>query len=236
MTRSINIIILVNSNIIIIASRSNLPSEQTVPVCSALSLVQILIKKKMEGELLKILHQAKEAGLGASLTFTTSGGKMKAKLEVELDHSVPVPADPTPAPVKRRRQRGAGARARRNLRAAAHQASLAEAATSVPLDPSRPLQLHPSPPLASGRRQVITVARPEVPTFPTLNVDGPSSPPPAAPPPLFNCDICGQKFPTQDGLNTHKGAIEFCHNCLQARIHSDPRTPCPCWEPDPVGN
>ena len=87
-------------------------------------MVQILIKKKMEGELLKILHQAKEAGLGASLTFTTSGGKMKAKLEVELDHSVPVPADPTPAPVKRRRQRGAGARARRNLRAAAHQASL----------------------------------------------------------------------------------------------------------------
>ena len=87
----------------------------------------------MEGELLKILHQAKEAGLGASLTFTTRGGKMKAKLEVELDHSVPVPADPTPAPVKRRRQRGAGARARHNLWAAAHQASQAEAATSVPV-------------------------------------------------------------------------------------------------------
>ena len=127
----------------------------------------------MEGELLKILHQAKEAGLGASLTFTTSGGKMKAKLEVELDHSVPVPADPTPAPVKRRRQRGAGARARRNLRAAAHQASLAEAATSVPLDPPRPLRLHPSLPPASGRRKVTTVARQGVPTFHTLNVDGP---------------------------------------------------------------
>ena len=166
--------------------RSNLPSEQTVPVCSALSLVQILIKKKMEGELLKILHQAKEAGLGASLTFTTSGGKMKAKLEVELDHSVPVPADPTPAPVKRRRQRGAGARARRNLRAAAHQASLAEAATSVPLDPPRPLRLHPSPPPASGRRRVTTMARQNVATFSSLNVDGtapPTPPPPPSPAP-----------------------------------------------------
>ena len=40
---------------------------------------------------MKILQHAKEAGLGASLTFTTRGGKMKAKLEVELDHSVPVP-------------------------------------------------------------------------------------------------------------------------------------------------
>ena len=184
----------------------------------------------MEGELLKILHQAKEAGLGASLTFTTSGGKMKAKLEVELDHSVPVPADPTPAPVKRRRQRGAGARARRNLRAAAHQASLAEAATSVPLDPPRPLHLHPSPPPASGRRQVTTVARPDVPTFPILNVDGPSSPPPAPPPPPFDCDICGEQFQTQDILETHKGWLDFCTYCPKARIHSDPTPPCPCWK------
>ena len=136
----------------------------------------------MEGELLKILHQAKEAGLGASLTFTTSGGKMKAKLEVELDHSVPVPADPTPAPVKRRRQRGAGARARRNLRAAAHQASLAEAATSVLLDPPRPLWLHPSPPPASGRRRVTTMARQNVATFSSLNVDGTAPPTPPPPP------------------------------------------------------
>ena len=169
---------------------------------------------------MKILHQAKEAGLGASLTFTTSGGKMKAKLEVELDHSVPVPADPTPAPVKRRRQRGAGARARRNLRAAAHQASLAEAATSVPLDPPRPLHLHPSPPPASGRRQVTTVARPDVATFPTLNVDGPSSPPPA-----FNCDDCGERFKSGEDFVDHR---LWCPRCAELTCYtrSSPSSNC----------
>ena len=138
----------------------------------------MLAHLKLEGELMKILQQAKEAGLGASLTFTTSGGKMKAKLKVQLDHSEPVPPDLTPASGKRRCQRGAGARARRNLQAAAHQASLAEAAKSVPPDPPRPLQLHPSPPPASGRRKVTTMARQNVATFSTLNVDGPSPPTP----------------------------------------------------------
>ena len=213
----------------------------------SLTLVQKSATKMREelAELLEIFHKVEEAGGKATISITTSLGVTKTKLEIVSPtpgSSISTSSSSPPAPGnqaagrRRRRHRGARASARRNQRAAAHQASLAEAATSVPLDPPRPLQLHPSPPLASGRRQVITVARPEVPTFPTLNVDGPSSPPPAAPPPLFNCDICGQKFPTQDGLNTHKGAIEFCHNCLQARIHSDPRTPCPCWEPDPVGN
>ena len=197
-------------------------------------------EEKMGDELtilLEAFHKIEKAGGQATLSVSTSCGKTKVKLVTSTTAAPPsVSPSTSSTPGRRHRRRSARARARRNLRAAAHQASLAEAATSVPLDPPRPLQLHPSPPLASGRRQVITVARPEVPTFPTLNVDGPSSPPPAAPPPLFNCDICGHKFPTQDGLNTHKGAIEFCHNCLQARIHSDPRTPCPCWEPDPVGN
>ena len=187
-------------------------------------------------KLLKLYEDLEEAGATATLTFSTRGSKTTAKLHLESSPSLPststAPPSLPPAPGKRRRHRGARARSRRNQRAAAHQASLAEAATST----RPPPRLHPSPPSESGRRHVMTVARPDVPTFSTLNVDGPSSPPPAAPPPLFNCDICGQKFPTQDGLNTHKGAIEFCHNCLQARIHSDPRTPCPCWEPDPVGN
>ena len=41
----------------------------------------------------------------------------------------------------------------------------------------------PSPPPESGRRQVTTVARMDVPTFSTFNMDGPSSPPPSRPPP-----------------------------------------------------
>ena len=51
----------------------------------------------MEGELLKILQQAKEARLAATLTFTTSGGKIKAKLEVELEPTAPSPTGPTPS-------------------------------------------------------------------------------------------------------------------------------------------
>ena len=51
---------------------------------------------KMEGELLKLLRQTKEAGGSASLTFTTRDGKMKAKLEVELDP--PAPASPSSTP------------------------------------------------------------------------------------------------------------------------------------------
>ena len=161
---------------------------------------------------MKILHQAKEAGLGASLTFTTSGGKMKAKLEVELDHSVPVPADPTPAPVKRRRQRGAGARARRNLRAAAHQASLAEAATSVPLDPpSRPLHILPSPPPASGRRQVMSVGRLEMPSFSSLNLDGDPPVPPPSPP-------TNPWIPCLDNCNIPEDHCEECYRCNELCI------------------
>ena len=70
-----------------------------------------------------------------------------------------------------------------NQRVAAHQTSLAKAATSASLEqPSpRPLRHHPSPPPESGRRQVTAVARMDASTFSTLNVDGPSSPPPPPP-------------------------------------------------------
>ena len=154
-------------------------------------------------ELMKIFHKVELEGGQATLSATTHEGKTKLKLEIVSPPSATAPPSSPPAPGnqaagrRRRRHRGARARARRNQRAAAHQASLAEAATSVPLvppPPLRPLQLHPSPPLASGRRQVTTVARPDVPTFSTLNVDGPSSPPPAPPPPLLDCDECGEKF------------------------------------------
>ena len=102
----------------------------------------------------------------------------------------------------------------RNQRAAAHQASLAETATSVPLvpppPPPHPLHLLPSPPPASGRRRVMSVGRPEMPTFSSVNLDGASSPtpssaPPSSPPPHpqplcykdckipeQHCEVCGR--------------------------------------------
>ena len=147
----------------------------------------------MKAELQKIFNlfeELEEAGETVTLTFTSRGGKSSVKLQLESSTPQPSPSQTSPpAPGHRHRHRGPRARARRNQRAAAHQASLAEAATSVPQgDPPSPRPLHhiASPILASGRRQVTTVAMPDVPTFSTLNVDGPSSPPPvpAPPPPL----------------------------------------------------
>ena len=83
-----------------------------------------------------------------------------------------------------------GLRHRRNQRADAHQVALAETASSASLEetPSRPpLQQLPSPPAASGRRKVITVHsavdKLDVPTLPSINLDGSSSPPPSSPTP-----------------------------------------------------
>ena len=46
----------------------------------------------MEGELMKLLHQVKEAGGTATLTFSVKGGKTKGNLEVELE------SEQTPTP------------------------------------------------------------------------------------------------------------------------------------------
>ena len=133
--------------------------------------------------LLEIFHKIEKAGGQANLSVSTVGGKTKLKLEIA---TTPVPPTMSPstssAPVRRHRRRGARARARRNQRAAVHQASLAEAATSVPLiPPCRPLHLLPSPPPASGRRRVMSVGRPEMPTFSFLNLDGDPQIPPSSP-------------------------------------------------------
>ena len=80
----------------------------------------------MEGELLKLLHQTKQAGGYASLTFTIRDGKMKAKLEVELDPPAPASPGSTPplpatAPAPgggRHRRKGAAAKAKAKTRAA----------------------------------------------------------------------------------------------------------------------
>ena len=94
----------------------------------------------MEGELLKLLQQTKQAGGYASLTFTIRDGKMKAKLEVELDP--PAPASPgstpplpatAPAPGGGRRcRKGAAAKAKAKARAALYKATKAAATSSPP--------------------------------------------------------------------------------------------------------
>ena len=154
--------------------------------------------EKMEAELMNILHQVKLAGGSVSLTFTTMGGKFKAKLEVELGApsstssglSPPLPATAT-APGggrrRRRRHRGPAAMVKSQARAAAHQASLASAEVnappaSSPPRPPRPLHHLLSPSPSTGRRRVMSLGRPEMPTFSSLNLDGESSPSPSPPP------------------------------------------------------
>ena len=172
----------------------------------------------MKAEVLKyfnLYEELVEAGNNATLMFSSLGGKSTIKLQLESPSPSPPSTATTttlpPAPGRRRRHRGAAARARRRQRAADHQASLAEAATSVPLVPpapgedSAPAGPHlplvlpfPPPPLrhpprllqtpspSSGRRRVVSVGRLPTTSFASLNLDGPPpspSLPPSPPPP-----------------------------------------------------
>ena len=86
---------------------------------------------------LKLYEELEEAGETASLTLVTKGGKSTIKLQLESSPSLPSTSTSTttqplpPASGQRRRHRGIRARARRNQQAAAHQASLAEAASGA---------------------------------------------------------------------------------------------------------
>merc|ERR1712150_100374 len=51
---------------------------------------------QMEGVLIEVLQQAKEAGYSASITFTTSGDKIKANLDIGLEGSLPSSECSTP--------------------------------------------------------------------------------------------------------------------------------------------
>ena len=142
--------------------------------------------EKMEAELMNILHQVKLAGGSVSLTFTTMGSKFKAKLEVELGApsstssglSPPLPATATaPGGSRRRRHRGPAAMVKSQARAAAHQAPLASAEVNAPpasSPPCSPRPLHHLLSPSTGRRQVMSLGRPELPTFSSLNLDGES--------------------------------------------------------------
>ena len=143
----------------------------------------------MEGELLKLLRQTKEAGGSASLTFTTRDGKMKAKLEVELDppapaspSSTPPPPTTSPAPGRgRRRRKGAAAKVKAKARAALHQATRAAATqpppapgdASVPPPPPPPLPPPPTPTAPTARLiKVVERKASSWPTFSQLDGEG----------------------------------------------------------------
>ena len=86
-------------------------------------------EEKMGDELtilLEAFHKIEKAGGQATLSLSTSSGKTKVKLEIPTTAAPPSASPSTSStPGRRHRRRGARARARRNLRAAAHQASLA---------------------------------------------------------------------------------------------------------------
>ena len=90
--------------------------------------------------LLEVFHKIEKAGGQATLSGSTAGGKSKFKLEV-VTLAAPPSVSPSTSSTSghRHRRRGARARARRNQRAAAHQASLTEAAT-VCYDDCNPVQ------------------------------------------------------------------------------------------------
>ena len=83
--------------------------------------------------LLEIFNKIEKAGGQATLCVATGGGKTKVKLEITTTPAPPTGSTPTSSG-RRQRRCGPRARARRNQRAAAHQAALAEAATSAPLE------------------------------------------------------------------------------------------------------
>ena len=199
----------------------------------------------MRAEVQKIFilyEELVEAGNNATLMFSSNGGKSTIKLQLESPSPSPLTATTTtlpPAPERRRRHRGAAARARRRQRAADHQAALAQAATSALLvPPCRPLHILPSPPTASGRRRVMSVGRPDMPTFSSLNLDGnppiPPSPPTISPPtsPLINpwipcmnnCDIpdehCEHCFKCSKLCSEHQGCS--CEPIREYRIVHSP--------------
>ena len=130
-------------------------------------------------KILKLYEELEAAGETATLTFSTSGDKSIVKLQLQ-----PPSLLTSSSQLLLQHQFLASVAA-----IVAQEQELAEISGQLPTQlpwlrqlPPR-LRLLPSPPPESGRRQVTTVARMDVPTFSTLNVDGPSSPPPSRPPP-----------------------------------------------------
>ena len=186
--------------------------------------------------LIEIFHKIEEAGRQATLTVTTQGGKTKTTFETESPPSATEPASSPPASWRRRRRRGAAAKSHlADQQAASQLASLAEDATSVPLDPSPPRRpplhhlLSPSP--SSGRRRVMSLGRPaEMTSFASLNLDGhcsQSSPPPPlappTPPPLSMAHDILEKLQRFDSVG--EVSCSECFEHLYSIFYSSTKSP-----------
>ena len=145
-------------------------------------------------KLINLFEELEVAGENVSLTILSREGKSTIKLQLESPPSPSSTATPTipaasaPVPGRRRRHRGAAARARRRQRAADHQGTTLAAPASAPAPHQQyhPPLRHPphlllSPSPSSGRRRVMSVGRLPMPSFGSLNLDGPPPSPPSSP-------------------------------------------------------
>ena len=175
-------------------------------------------------KLLELFSEVEERGGCASLSLSTSRGKSTFKFTLEtppspattLPSSSASPSAPgNQAAGRRRRNRGAAWRAR-NQRAAASQVTLAEVnapPASPPPRPPRPLHHLLSPSPSSGRRRVMSLGRPEMPTFSSLNLDGASSPSPTPTPPTPSSASPPPSTPSPSPPVCYRGCTWHCDSC-----------------------
>ena len=178
------------------------------------------------------------------MTFTTMGGNFKAKLEIELDApsstssglSPSLPATAT-APGggrrRRRRHRGPAAMVKSQARAAAHQAPLASAEVNAPpasSPPCSPRPLHHLLSPSTGRRQVMSLGRPELPTFSSLNLDGTSSPSPTPTPPTPSSASPSPSTPSPSPPVCYRGCTWHCDSCGKCAFLCRDHSGCTCCD------
>ena len=190
-------------------------------------------------KIFKLFEELEEAGESATLTITSKGGISSIKLLLESSPSSPSTGTTTttlpPASGRRRRHRGAAARARRRQRAADHQASLLAASSSTSLPAAGeasaaasspqhcPLPILPSPSHTSGRRRVMSLGRPPLPSFSSLNLDGPPpSPPPSSPPTTASPPLSSAAPPTATAAEKEKqDQLHALYQMLKDQAHED---------------
>ena len=201
----------------------------------------------MRAELAKLLalYSDVEESCGcASLSLSTSGGKSIVKFTLETPPP-PVTTTSSRSPTspsapgnqaagrRRRRNRGAAWRARRNQRAAASQVTLAEVNSppaSPPPRPPRPLHHLLSPSPSAGRRRVMSLGRPEMPTFSSLNLDGASSPSPTPTPPTPSSASPPPSTPSPSPPVCYRGCTWHCDSCGKCPFLCQDHSGCPCCE------
>ena len=201
----------------------------------------------MRAELAKLLalYSDVEESCGcASLSLSTSGGKSIVKFTLETPPP-PVTTTSSRSPTspsapgnqaagrRRRRNRGAAWRARRNQRAAASQVTLAEvnaSPASPPPRPPRPLHHLLSPSPSAGRRRVMSLGRPEMPTFSSLNLDGASSPSPTPTPPTPSSASPPPSTPSPSPPVCYRGCTWHCDSCGKCAFLCRDHSGCTCCD------